>query len=144
MKREIKLLRQERDQELLRCYHAKMAECYATSRRINRTQIVRETLSDFKPYFYIDSLYAYRIVKRMKDMTISRRATTSLRRKMWLEFKSHVDEIMQKRPNISLPNAVNHVLRERKASRFFVSFAYAYRLIYNISSSYVAAPKHIA
>ena len=53
-------------------------------------------------------------------------------RAMWLEIASVVMQQMEKRPYLSLPQAIARTLATAHASRFFISEAYAYKLLYRI------------
>lgn len=57
---------------------------------------------------------------------------THLKRAMWMEIYHKVKAEQEKRPSLSLSSALARVLASERASRYYISEAYAYKYLYTV------------
>ncbi|MEF9924208.1 MAG: hypothetical protein RR061_07545 [Muribaculaceae bacterium] len=128
MKRDLKL-REERDRELVRIYKEQLVFHFQHDEKLLRANVIKDVIKNGKPRYHVCFEYALRVlslIKRNGDVP----ARMSIRRMMWYEILGHVDGLMQHHENYSLSDALAIVLRERRASQFFITTKYANKIIY--------------
>ena len=120
--------RQERDKELTRMFNDVLGEMMSAGVNNPWLSALRFTLEHGAPRYHVSFERAYRVV-----CDLLREGTTSLREgyqlAMWREVTERVKSLMES-SGCSIARAVDVVLRECRASRFFISEAYARRHIY--------------
>ena len=57
---------------------------------------------------------------------------TRLKQTMWIEIYHKVKETQEKQPSLTLSSALARVLATERASRYYISEAYAYKYLYNV------------
>ena len=121
-----KLLRNHR---LLADYRRHLSSALSEGRYSNREQLVREVLRENRPPFDVSFDYALKVMyKMLRDKQEC--PARGLKRKMWLELQGHVEACMLRR-NYTIAEAVAKVLAEQRASRYFLSYKQASKIIYH-------------
>lgn len=96
-----------------------------------RREAIRQAIHAGRPQYYLSYNRTYTVMLhyvKHGDVPIK----SAEQRAMWLEIAKSVTEQMAKRPYLSLPQAIARTLSTARASRFFISEAYAYKLLYRI------------
>ena len=110
MAEERKRQTQLRNRELLSDYRRALKEAYHSGRPINRRDLVKRVL--------------------LENSEVSKK--TRLKQAMWLEIYQKVKSEQEKHPSLSLSNALARVLATERASRYYISEAYAYKYLYSV------------
>lgn len=134
MKRDV-TLREERDRELIKMYRKQLSLHLKSDSRIVRHDIIRDVIMAGKPRCHVSFEYALRVISQLKRVGMLQPKMT-VRRAMWREIMGHIDDIMSHHADYSLSKALMIVLSERRASQFFISQQYAYKLIYEVVQNY--------
>lgn len=93
---------------------------------ISRAEVARKAAESPAPAYYCTHTYALRILRVLRHGRLKLR--NDRRSAMWHELNERVTRLMERRPGISLPTALTHVLAEGHASQFFISPARALSL----------------
>ena len=124
-------MRQLRDKEFLEAYRKVAAEMLQSKRPFVRREAIKRAIWSGRPLYYLSYNRTYTVMLHYMthgDVPLKARE----QRAMWLEIASVVTQQLQKRPYLSLPQAIARTLATAHASRFFISEAYAYKLLYRI------------
>lgn len=131
MAEERKRLTRLRNRELLRDYRRELKEAFNNNAEINRRELIRKVLLDGKPLYYVNFDHAYNVIMHINcHNEVSKK--TQLKRAMWMEIYHKVKAEQEKRPSLSLSSALARVLATERASRYFISEAYAYKYLYSV------------
>lgn len=118
-----------RNHRLLADYRRHLSSALAEGRYSNREQLVREVLLENRPPYDVSFDYALKVMyKMLRDKQEC--PARGLKRRMWLELQGHVEECLRRR-NCSIADAVAKVLAEQRASRYFLSYKQASKIIYH-------------
>ena len=124
-------MRQLRDKEFLEAYRKVAAEMLQSKCPFVRREAIKRAIWSGRPLYYLSYNRTYTVMLHYMahgDVPLKARE----QRAMWLEIASVVMDQLQKRPYLSLPQAIARTLATAHASRFFISEAYAYKLLYRI------------
>lgn len=131
MAEERKRQTQLRNRELLRDYRRALKEAYHSGRPINRRDLVKRVLLENRPRYYVNFDHAYNTIVHIDSRSeVSKK--TRLKQAMWLEIYQKVKSEQKKHPSLSLSNALARVLATERASRYYISEAYAYKYLYSV------------
>ena len=118
-----------RNEALMRDYRRTVKEILASGLVLCREEAIQRTLATSKPHYHVSFQWAVRVMHRMIANGEPCPAK-GLKRKMWEEFKSHVEEYMEKR-NSTIPDAVMATILNKRASGYFLSYKQASKIIYH-------------
>ena len=122
---------QLRDAELLRDYRQHLNAAMKRGGEINRMDVIRETLCQSTPRYYLNFDQAYSVMSQIKRHGSPMRKLT-LKRQMWLEIYGKVQAEIQANHRLTVTQALARVLISGHASRYFISEQYAYRYLYTV------------
>lgn len=131
MAEERKRLTHLRNRELLRDYKRALKEAYRSNAEINRRELIRKVLLEGKPLYYVNFDHAYNVIMHINCRNEVTKKT-HLKRAMWMEIYHKVKAEQEKRPSLSLSSALARVLASERASRYYISEAYAYKYLYTV------------
>ncbi|MBR5436732.1 MAG: hypothetical protein IK120_07685 [Muribaculaceae bacterium] len=118
-----------RNRDLEACARRVIGEYRAAGRKIRLADIVRQSISSPAPHFYLTYDYAIREVRRYRRNPESFEGA-SMRKAQIREIVGHIDHIERaSRGLLTDDDALTRVLASTKASRFFISEAYAVKII---------------
>ena len=118
-----------RNHDLEACARRVIGEYRAAGRPLRIADVVRETIESPAPHFYLTYDYAIREVRRYRRNPESFEGK-SMRKAQIREIVGHIDRIKQaSKGRLSDDDALTRVLASTKASRFFISEAYAVKII---------------
>ena len=120
-----------RNKELVNSYKRILRDEYAHSGTIDRRHVVMRVLRESRPMFHVSYQHAYKV------LSVARRHgfdhfKQPHRRQMWRELSSLVDDEMRMHPHLCMSHALSRVLASRRASSFYLSPDYCYKLLGNI------------
>lgn len=125
-------LRVMRDRELIAAYKKFIKEEFANGNRIDRKQVVKRVVEEYRPHFHVSFEHAYKVLSSVRQHgTVAFKCT--LRQQMWSELLSLVEEEMRDKPYLTLNTALSRVLAFRRASRFYISPEYCYKYLYKLA-----------
>ncbi len=131
MKNSKTLMRKMRDEEFLRVYRDVVKEMMHQPGMFVRREAIRRAIKAGRPQYYLSYNRTYTVMLHyVKHGEVPLKSPEQ--RAMWLEIANAVMRQMEKRRYLSLPQAVARTLATARASRFFISEAYAYKLLYRI------------
>lgn len=136
-------MRQLRDKEFLEVYRQVADEMLQSPKPFVRREAIRRAIAAGRPLYYLSYNRTYTVMLHYMahgDVPLKARE----QRAMWLEIASVVMQQMEKRPYLSLPQAIARTLASAHASRFFISEAYAYKLLYRIMRERRSAKRILA
>lgn len=136
-------MRHLRDREFLAVYRQVAQEMMQGKEPFVRREAIRRTLERGKPLYYLSYNRTYTVMLHYMstgDVPLKARQ----QRAMWLEIGAAVKREMAEHPELTMPQAIARVLATAHASRFYLSEAYAYKLLYRIvhERRQAAANKH--
>lgn len=124
-------MRRLRDREFLEAYRQVASEMMSGKEPFVRRTAIRRAIERGKPLYYLSYNRTYTVMLHyFATGDVPLKAIEQ--RAMWLEIAQKVKAVMTEHPAISLPQAIARVLASAHASRFFISEAYAYKLLYRI------------
>ncbi|MGN0214072.1 MAG: hypothetical protein ACI4AH_04600 [Muribaculaceae bacterium] len=124
-------MRHLRDKEFLEVYRQVAHEMMQDKEPFVRREAIRRTIERGKPLYYLSYNRTYTVMLRyMSTGDVPLKAHEQ--RAMWLEIGAAVKHEMAEHPSLTLPQAIARVLATAHASKFFISEAYAYKLLYRI------------
>ncbi len=118
-----------RNNELMRDYRRTVKEVLAAGQELNREKAIRKMLTESTPNYHVSYNWAMRL---MHDMIEQRKPCPAkgVKREMWEEIKRHVETYMD-RHGKNLADAVTATLINKRASRYFLSYKQASKIIYH-------------
>lgn len=126
--------RQLRDEEFLALFHEAYNFLLEQGVKDARRQAIKFTIHQGHPHYNVSFDRAYPVICNL----ITRNkwlVTGALRREMWLDIATHVKALIS-RQDISIAKALDFVLLNCRASRFYISEAYACRNVYRASKEH--------
>ena len=127
MKTDYILIRQ-RDARLWRDYYNTRNNWYESHRIFTEKELINHVITHCQPPYHLTYDYAYRIAKVLLNEHRNP-SVLSLKQQMWYEFAGQVKNYLQRHPNSALETAVSEVLANCRASRYFISYHTARRVI---------------
>ena len=121
-----------RCQEIVRNWH----ENYPHTRQ----QIITQALTSAAPGYYVTFNHAYNYILLLRNGNLPHN-TSQIKRQMWIEINEKVVRYQEKHQHVSISDALSMVLTT-KASRYFISHAYALRLFYHLNNPYESRKKN--
>lgn len=117
-----------RNTELMRDYRRTVKEILASGRELCREKAIRKMLAESRPDYHVTYTWA---VRMMREMIANGKPCPAkgLRRKMWEEFRQHVEGYMQK--GAKLADAVMATMLNKRASGYFITYKQASKIIYH-------------
>lgn len=131
MAEERKRITKMRNKELLRDYRRVLNEAYESNQPINRHDIIKKVLLESRPHYYVNFDHAYNVIMHINSKNEVAKKTR-LKQNMWIEIYHKVKETQEKQPSLTLSSALARVLATERASRYYISEAYAYKYLYNV------------
>ncbi len=122
--------RVRRNDEFLRIFKSALHEMIASGVKKPHDAAVRYTLEHGKPSYHVSHAHAYRVVSALLAGRPLRKVNPLLCA-MWHEIAAHAAAVIDER-RCSISRAVDVVLLEQRASRFFITEGYALRLAYSL------------
>lgn len=119
-----------RNNELLKDYRCCLAEELSTGSYTGREDMIRRMLVKCQPKYDVSFDYALRVMYAMLRDGKPCPAKGSCKREMWEEIMRHTERIVGKR-GCSIADALATVLAEKRASRYFLSYKQASKIIYH-------------
>lgn len=95
-----------------------------------REKLIGEMLEGSTPKYDVSYDYAVRMMYAMVRDGKPCPARSGIKRAMWEEIRRHVARVLERR-RCTIPQAVETVLAEQKASRYFLSYKQASKIIYH-------------
>lgn len=118
--------REQRDHELLQAYQATLELLVATNSESAKREALRFALRNGHPHYCVSYSHAYRLVCALMSGSTARfRVKGKLRQAMWHEIAGRVRQLTE-RNSMSRAKALDFVLQNCLASRFFITDAYAH------------------
>ena len=114
--------RRSRDQEFLQLYTAALKLMIDRRVRHPRKAAIAFTIHNGTPHYHVSYERAYEVVRQL--LAGKHPLRPSLQAQMWEEITDRVRKLMTDR-RISIAVALDFVLQHCRASRFFISEAYA-------------------
>ncbi len=126
--------RQLRDEEFLTLYHEAHNFLIEQGVKDARRQAIKFTIYHGHPRYNVSFDRAYPVICALiaQDKWL---VAGALRREMWLDIASHVKAIINQQ-DISIAKALDFVLLNCRASRFYISEAYAWRNVYRAAKEH--------
>ena len=121
-----------RNKELLACYKKFLKEEYDANKMVSRRRVVERVIFESRPRFHVTFSHAYKVLTSARNHGFGR-FKLSLRRQMWRELLTLVEQEQVERPYLNFGHALSRVLAEKRASRFYLSPDYCYKFLYNIA-----------
>ncbi len=121
-----------RDRDFLRTYSRLRKRC--RGERLTASQLVKRAVETEAPSYYVTFDYAYRMLRLLRNGRIPRRYS-DIKRQQWEEIKNRVDSTRKRYRMRDDSSALSLVLADGRASRFFISPAYALRLLQNLNQN---------
>lgn len=119
-----------RNHELMNDYRRCLSAAIARNSYTSRENLIRTVLATSRPKFDVSYDYALRMMQTMVRDEKPCPLKGVRKRQMWNEFMMHVKEMLDRR-RCSLADAVATVLAEKNASRYYLSYKQASKIIYN-------------
>jgi len=124
-------MRRLRDREFLETYRQVAHEMMNGKEPFIRRLAIRRTIERGKPLYYLSYNRTYTVMLHyFANGEVPLKARQQ--RAMWEEIVYQVKHTMEEHPSLTLPQAIARTLATAHASRFFISEAYAYKLLYRI------------
>lgn len=124
-------MRHLRDKEFLEAYRQTASEMMSGKEPFVRRKAIRQALKRGRPMYYLSYNRTYTVMLHYLatgDVPIK----AIQQRAMWLEIAQKVCNEQAINPTLTLPQAIARTLATARASRFFISEEYAYKLLYRI------------
>lgn len=124
-------MRHLRDREFLEAYRQTASEMMSGKEPFVRRKAIRQALKRGRPMYYLSYNRTYTVMLHYLatgDVPIK----ALQQRAMWLEIAQKVCNEQAINPTLTLPQAIARTLATARASRFFISEEYAYKLLYRI------------
>jgi hypothetical protein len=123
-------MRRMRDRALLKYYCRASQDARKSGKLTNRREIVNGIVMNSHPFFYLSFNYAYNVLTSLSKRGEQGGENTwsTLRGKQWQELMQHTKHQMEKH-RLRMSEALARVLAVERASRFFITTDYAYKLI---------------
>ena len=121
-------LKTMRNQELMRDYRRYLREAMQSGGEINNEKVINRVLTECRPSYDVSYDYARRMMHVMIECCQPCPAK-GIKRLMWEEICMKVKLHMSAR-KCSLSKAIATVLMEKKASRYFLSYKQAAKIIF--------------
>lgn len=99
-------------------------------KKMRNQELINKTLQSCRPKYDVSFDYALRMMYVMIRDGKPCPARRKNKQEMWKEIRAHVVRT-QKRRNCTIAEAVASVLAEQKASRYFLSYKQASKIIYH-------------
>ena len=119
-----------RNQELMQDFKQHLAHAFEQGDYRTREELINKTLQSCRPKYDVSFDYALRMMYVMIRDGKPCPARRKNKQEMWKEIRAHVVRT-QKRRNCTIAEAVASVLAEQKASRYFLSYKQASKIIYH-------------
>lgn len=119
-----------RNQELMHDFKQHLAHAFEQGDYRTREELINKTLQSCRPKYDVSFDYALRMMYVMIRDGKPCPARRKNKQEMWKEIRAHVVRT-QKRRNCTIAEAVASVLAEQKASRYFLSYKQASKVIYH-------------
>lgn len=116
--------RQSRDMEFLEAYKAALAQLIDAKVKNPKQHAVRWAIYNGAPHYHVSYDRAYKVVCQILQRNINP-VKPSLQASMWLEIAERVRSLTM-HCSVSVAKALELVLLNCRASRFFISEHYAY------------------
>ena len=117
-----------RNQELMCDYRRYLHAAMQSGGRIDTEEVINRVLKECTPRYDVSYDYARRMMHTMIECGQPCPAK-GIKRLMWEEICTKVKLYMSAR-KYSLPDAITTVLREKRASRYFLSYKQAAKIIF--------------
>lgn len=118
-------LRETRDRDFKRECRRQTALALERGETPTVADIIRRAVASPAPGYYLDYDYALTTLYRVRNGMIHRRAEKRL---MWEELTRKVDRLMSEGDHESMAEALNQVLADEGASRYFITPGYGRKL----------------
>ncbi len=119
-----------RNRELMRDYRRELREAFENSTYETREKLINGMLAKSRPRFDVSYEYAVRMMNTMirdgKPCPMRR----PRKQAMWNEIREHVERIVNRR-KCPIYKAVAIVLAEQTASRYYLSYNQASKILYH-------------
>lgn len=122
--------KQMRNRELAAEFKRRLSGAFTSGNYQTREGLIDQMLRESRPKYDVSYDYAVRVMYAMVRDGKPCPARRSNKQAMWEEIRRHVERVMDKR-RCSIPEAVATVLAEQKASRYFLSYKQASKIIYH-------------
>ena len=122
-------LKTMRNRELMSDYRRYLSAAFAGGSYRGREELIRRMLSECRPHYDATFDYALRMAHRIVRDGLPCRQK-GIKAEMWREFCGYVSEIVD-RKNCDISEAVATVLAEKRASRYFLTYKQASKIIYH-------------
>lgn len=119
-----------RNNELMNDYRRCLSAAITGNSYTSRESLIRTVLATSRPKFDVSYDYALRMMQAMVRDGKPCPLKGVRKRQMWNEFMTHVKEVLSHR-RCSLADAVATVLAEKNASRYYLSYKQASKIIYH-------------
>lgn len=119
-----------RNHKLMNDYRRCLSAAIARNSYTSRENLIRTVLATSRPKFDVSYDYALRMMQTMVRDEKPCPLKGMRKRQMWNEFMIHVKEMLSRR-RCSLADAVATVLAEKNASRYYLSYKQASKIIYH-------------
>lgn len=110
-------------------YRRFLSEAYTSGTYNGREQLIRTMLLSCRPRYDVSYDYALRMMHTMLRDNKECPAK-GMKRRMWQEIKQHVESVIARR-QCPIADAVAEVLATKRASRYFLSYKQASKIIYH-------------
>lgn len=118
----------QRDEYLFKCYRDIYREACKTDFEPDKNKVIRTAMKSGRPRFYFSFDNAMRKVAQFDNGKLPH-SFDSETQKMWKEFYDVVCALRRRHKQWSRSKAVQCALSETRASRFFMTFKYASKII---------------
>lgn len=122
------ILIKQRDAQLWRDYYNTRNNWYDTHRIFTEKELISYVITHCRPPYHLTYDYALRIAKILLNKQQNPSLMT-LKQQMWYEFTGLVKDYLQRHPKSEIETAVSEILAHCRASRYFISFHTARRII---------------
>ena len=127
-------LRKERDRELIAFYKQTLKQWLNAKKEFTKRELIEYVITHGKPRYHLGFDYSLRMIKTVLKLEIPP-AKPTLHQQMWIEISSKVDKTLKKHDKMNWHQALAEVLAFNRASRFFISYQYAKRIINEIQNN---------
>lgn len=125
------ILRELRDKELYSNYCRIRKVWIDEGKSFSRKEILVYVLENCQPRYHFTFDYARRLIRCFGE-PVKLKSGATLHQQQWNEISNKVHEYRTKFPRKSLSDAVQEVLAFGRASKYFITYNYAKRIIYEM------------
>lgn len=124
-------LRQQRDRELCRDYRNTKERWIKEGIKFSDKELLMYVLENCRPHYHFSFEYARRMLKSVGIDGLCLCKST-LHQAMWQEIAEKVKLLCARFPKKTLTGALSEVLADERASRYFLTYNYAKRIVNEI------------